>query len=99
MRLDEQTQWIMGEKVDVSKGYEQADKLRRYYQAKNKMLGYGSEEKTEEWWELRKYENERRKLMQQKRMSDPFGTKAKRQEKHKIIIEMTGIEIIHEEKK
>lgn len=83
-RLDKQEMYVMGQKVDVSNGYEIYDELQKYYRTINIKDGYGSEEKTEDWYERRTYENERRKLKQQERLQDPYGTKKKKNDKSEV---------------
>ena len=58
-KLDEETRYICGEKIDISKNEEDYYKTLEIYRAKNKRLGYGSDEKN---WKLKKYENDRRNL-------------------------------------
>lgn len=57
--LDKQERWVWGEKIDISKGEEQYYKTLKYYQKKNKELGYQDDKIN---WERKRYENERRKL-------------------------------------
>lgn len=93
-RLDKKEMYVMGNKIDVSEGYEIYDEMQKYYRTINEKDGYGSEEKTEEWYERRRYENERRKLMQSERMKDPYGTKKKKKEREDKILEIMGGGII-----
>jgi hypothetical protein len=58
-KLDEETRYICGEKIDISKNEDDYYKTLETYRAKNKRLGYGSDEKN---WKLKKYENDRRNL-------------------------------------
>lgn len=58
-KLDQETRYICGEKIDISKGEEIYYKTLEYYRKKNKRLGYGNDEKN---WQLKRYENERRNL-------------------------------------
>ena len=64
-RLDKQERWILGQKIDVSKGYEQYNRALKTAQAKNEKLGYASDKKT---WQEDKYERERRQMKQQERI-------------------------------
>ena len=68
-RLDKEEMYVMGSKIDVKNGYEIYDEVQKYYREKNTEWGYGSEEKTEEWYARRAYENERRKLKIEERMT------------------------------
>lgn len=58
-KLDEQTRYICGEKIDISKGEEEYYKTLEWYRAKNERLGYGNDKKN---WSLKKYENEKRNI-------------------------------------
>lgn len=58
-KLNKQERYILGQKVDISKGEEEYYKLLNYARNKNKRLGYGDDEIN---WERKHYENERRKL-------------------------------------
>lgn len=86
-RMDKQEMWVMGEKVDVSKGYETYDKLQKYYRYINTSMGYGNNEKNEE---RMIYERERRNLMIKERLKDPYGTKKKKNEREKWIRDILG---------
>lgn len=66
-KLDKEVRWVMGEKIDISKGDEEYNKRRKYYQEKNKRLGYGNDEKD---WDREKYEREARILKQKERMNN-----------------------------
>lgn len=66
-KLDKQEMWIMGERVDISEGTEELQELINYYRLKNERLGYGNNEGK---WDRKKYEEERRILLHQKRMED-----------------------------
>lgn len=59
--LDRQERWIMGERVEFKtlEDEQKYFKLLKYYRAKNKRLGYGTDEID---WEQRQYENNLRKL-------------------------------------
>lgn len=50
--LDEETRYVMGEKVDISKGEEEFDELQKIYRIKNKRLGYGDDSKE---WRVEEY--------------------------------------------
>lgn len=58
-KLDEKVRYINGEKVDISKDEKEYYKLLKYARAKNKRLGYGTNEDT---WEQKEYEMTRREL-------------------------------------
>lgn len=67
-KLDKEERWVCGERVDVStnKGWEEYYKLVEYYREKNRRLGYGDDEKN---WERKKYENDKRKMIQDIRIN------------------------------
>lgn len=78
-KLDENVRWVMGEKVDISNGEDEYYRLRDYYRAKNKKLGYGTGEHE---ISQKKYEEQRRIYNMQKRSGElpetregliPFG--------------------------
>ena len=54
-KLDKEERWVMGEKVKINNGYEDYDKIVKYYREKNIRLGYGTDEKN---IELKEYENQ-----------------------------------------
>lgn len=58
-KLDKEERWICGEKIDISKGEEEYYKTLKYYQDKNKRLGYGDDKKT---WEEKNYKKIRKRL-------------------------------------
>lgn len=62
-KLDENIRYIGGEKVKADDD-KTIQKLLKFYQKRNKELGYGNPED----WEAAKYEHERRVLKQQKKM-------------------------------
>lgn len=68
--LNKQERWICGERVDISKGYNNYDKLLAWHRKINKQLGYGTDEKD---WSRFHYERERRKLIQQARIQNGFA--------------------------
>ena len=45
-KLNQETRYVGGEKVDISKDEEEYYKLLEYYRKKNKQFGYGDNEKT-----------------------------------------------------
>jgi len=65
-KLDKNIRYVGGEKIDVSEGMEEYYKILEYYRKKNIRLGYG-EYKID--WDRKKYEEQRRLLMQQKRIN------------------------------
>jgi hypothetical protein len=67
-KLNKEERWVCGEriKVDSKKGEEEYNKTREYYRQKSKRLGYGKPSE----WKDQEYENERRKLIQAKRIND-----------------------------
>lgn len=58
-KLDKEERWVLGKKIDISKGEENYYKELEVARRKNKALGYGDDTIN---WERRRYENERRKL-------------------------------------
>lgn len=64
-KLDKQLRWIMGEKISIKNNYEEYNKTLKYYQKKNERLGYGTDEIP---WDQRQYEEQRRQLMNEKRL-------------------------------
>lgn len=64
-KLDKQTRFVMGEKIDISKSEEQYYKILRFYQERNKQLGYANGQKD---WSRAKYEEERAEMMRQTRI-------------------------------
>lgn len=63
-KLDKEERYINGQKVDISKGEEGYYNLLKEARKLNKTLGYGDDKIN---WERKKYERERRIIMQQKR--------------------------------
>lgn len=61
-KLNKEERWVCGEKIDISKGEEEYYKTREYYRIKNKRLGYGNNEITEEKLEKKRYEINLRKI-------------------------------------
>lgn len=66
-KLDKKERYICGEKIDISKGEEEYNKTLKYYQDKNKRLGYGDNKKN---WDLKRYENERRNIKIKERINN-----------------------------
>lgn len=64
-RLDKQERWVLGTRIDVSKGDEKYYSALRYARTKNRMLGYGGHQ---EKWEVKEYEYQRRWLKQKERL-------------------------------
>jgi hypothetical protein len=64
IKLDKQTRYVCGEKIDISKGEDEYYKALKYHQQRNKKLGYGNGQKT---WEQTQYETQRRNIMNEKR--------------------------------
>lgn len=88
-KLDKEVRWVKGEKIDISKGYEDYDKAVAHYRKINHELGYGGE-KDENYYERRRYELERRKLMMKQRIEDPYGSKRKSKERREALEEYFG---------
>jgi hypothetical protein len=76
-RLDEETRFINGIKIDVSKGNEDYFKILKDQQKKNIRLGFGDNSKN---WEKKLYEEQRRQARIDKHTHTvvKFGTKKKR---------------------
>lgn len=66
-RLDKEERWINGERVDIKKGEEEYYKCLEWHRKINERLGYGSNKKD---WNKKKYEEQRRNLLLQKRIED-----------------------------
>lgn len=66
-KLDEQTRWVCGDKIDISENEEDYYKTLEFHRRRNTQLGYGSNTKD---WSRKKYEEERRNLMMQKRTEE-----------------------------
>lgn len=75
-KLDKEERWICGEKIDLTKkGAEQLYyQTLEWHREKNKILGYGNDEIN---WSRKKYENERRLLIQNERLAPSAGSLAK----------------------
>jgi hypothetical protein len=58
-KLDKQERWIMGEKIDISYSEEEYESTLKFYQRKNKLLGYGD---NSEEWSIKEYKKMRRRL-------------------------------------
>lgn len=65
-KLDENTRWICGIKIDISKGEEDYYRVLAEYQKKNKRLGFGTGEIN---WSRKQYERERRNLIIKERIN------------------------------
>lgn len=63
-KLDKQERYILGQKISIKETDEIYNKLLKVAQAKNKKLGYGSDEKN---WSEEQYEIERRNLKNEER--------------------------------
>jgi len=64
-KLDKNERWIMGEKIDISKGDEGYYRSLEHYRKHNKRLGYGDGEKD---WNREQYEIARRNILNAKRL-------------------------------
>lgn len=86
-KLDENVRYIGGEKIsaDDEEGYKE---LLKFYREKNARLGYGSPEN----WSMREYEEQRRKLLQDKRMANIKNEKQKKVKKLKKTDTETDLE-------
>lgn len=65
-KLDKGERWVMGKRVDISKGEENYWTILKEEQAKNKRLGYGDGSID---WEKKNYENELRRLKLKERIA------------------------------
>ena len=65
-KLDKNERYILGTKIDISKGEENYYETLKEAQQLNKSLGYGSNEIT---WKAKQYEQERRNLKQLQRVN------------------------------
>lgn len=74
-KLDKNERWILGNKVDISKGDEEYQKGLQWARMKNTQFGYGSDQKKEE---DAQYERERRILMQLTRIKKAYGENARK---------------------
>jgi protein required for attachment to host cells len=64
-KLDEQTRYVNGVKIDISQGEEQYYETVEHYRELNRRLGYGDNSIN---WERKKYENERRNTKKMERL-------------------------------
>ena len=64
-KLDKQKRYIMGIEIDISKGMENYNLALTYYQQQNRDKGYGNGKIS---WTRAQYEEEIRKMMQEKRL-------------------------------
>ena len=63
-KLNKEERWVCGEKIDISKNYEEYWKQVEWYRRINKKLGYGQlEYKDEEYWNREQYEKELRQIL------------------------------------
>lgn len=65
-KLDKMERWVMGEKIDISKGLEEYEKALEYARRDNRKLGYGGEPLD---WEEAEREKAQRILLQQTRIA------------------------------
>ena len=68
-KLDQETRYVGGEKIDISKSEEEYYKLLEYYRKKNKEYGYGDNAKN---WDRKEYEKQRRILNHKKRTNKDY---------------------------
>lgn len=64
-KLDKEERYICGERIDISKTEKNYYKLLEFHRKRNQELGYGSNDTN---WKRKKYEEERRKIMQAARI-------------------------------
>lgn len=69
-KLDKQERWVNGQKISIADGPENYYKLLEVARRKNQRLGYGTDEKD---WSRINYENNRRKMMLEKRLADELA--------------------------
>ena len=76
IKLDNKVRYINGIKIDISKNEDNYYKILNQERKKNKILGYGNDEKN---WERKRYENERRNLITLERIkkANPAGQPSK----------------------
>lgn len=72
-KLDKQIRWVMGQKIDISKGEEAYEKAVEYARIINSRLGYGTGIQN---YDKEQYEKQRRAIMQETRI------KAAKKQKH-----------------
>ena len=75
-KLDEQTRYINGIKIDISKDEEDYYRVLADQRILNSKLGYGDNKKD---WKKHRYEQERRNLIKQERIEKYKELKAKEQ--------------------
>lgn len=83
-RLDENVRYVCGEKVDVSKSYNEYFNLQNYHRKRNKQLGYGDGKKD---WKKEEYEHQRREMLHGQRtgnFEEPKALKNSFNTKHTI---------------
>lgn len=66
-KLDKMERYVLGSRIDVSKDYIEYDRALKTAREKNNRLGYGDDSKN---WDRIAYENNRRKIMYEKRLKD-----------------------------
>lgn len=67
-KLDQNTRWVNGTKIDISKTYDEYFQAVKHAREVNKKLGYGSSARD---YDQKKYENQLRDLASMKRRSSP----------------------------
>lgn len=73
-QLDKKERYILGQKIDISKGEKQYYETLKIAQQKNTRLGYNNPHTA---WKKSQYEEERRILMQEARKKTPFLVESK----------------------
>lgn len=66
-KLEKNERWICGQKVDISENQNAYFKLLKYHQKRNEILGYGNNKID---WTIKKYEEQRRTLLQNQRKNE-----------------------------
>jgi len=66
-KLDKNERWVLGTKIDISKGEDIYYKALEYARSKNKRLGYGDDKID---WDKKAYENARRQLKIEERKAN-----------------------------
>lgn len=69
-KLDKNTRWVCGEKIDISITEKEYYKILKYYQDRNTELGYGNNKKD---WRQEEYEQQRRQMKIEQRTKKGNG--------------------------
>lgn len=66
-KLNKNIRYVMGEKIDISKGETEYYKILKWYQNRNTEMGYGNDKSNN--WEKKEYEKQRRNMLTQERIN------------------------------